>query len=261
MEIQFIKNFFKSMLFFIKHIVLFLILNGILYYLFNIFLFDVLDRTFTVKLARFVNGEYINPPMIFFIFLIITKIIVKLSFYTVALNNDLEEVKNDIIIYAGEFLNNIYYIFISGYAFIFLGILISAPIVTGIFYFNYCIFFMIYAIIRKKNSSGERYSPIEAISKSFAITKGKRIKIFVVNTIIIACTLFIMAHLPQEIIVNKINIHYLVTMLIFDFIIVYLLRIGFTLDNIETTRMEEAKQKEMEKQRDASKAFVSAKVR
>lgn len=261
MEIQFIKNFFKSILFFIKHIVLFLILNGILYYLFNSFLFDVLDRTFSVKLARFINGEYINPPMIFFIFLIITKIIVKLSFYTIALNNDLEDVKNDITIYIGDFLNNIYYIFISSYAFVFLGLLISAPIITSIFYFNYCIFFMIYVIVRRKGSLEERYGPVETISKSFSITKGKRIKIFLVNTIIIISTLFIISKLPEEIIVNKVNIHYLITMFIFDFVIVYLLRIGFALDKIETIKMEEAKQKEIEKQRDASKAFVTAKAR
>ena len=254
MEIQFIKNFFKSILFFIKHIVLFLLLNGILYFLFNNFLFDVLDRTFTVKLARVINGEYVNPPMIFFIFLIIIKIIVKLSFYTVAINNDLEEVKNDVIIYIGEFLNNIYYIFMSGYAFVLLGLLISAPIITGIFYFNYCIFFMIYAIIRKKNNSGERYSPIETISKSFAITKGKRIRLFIVNTIIITLTLLVMKYLPEEIIVNKVNINYLVKMLIFDFIIVYLLKIGFVLDKIETARIEEIQRKEMENQYNAMRA-------
>ena len=261
MEIQFIKNFFKSILFFIRHIILFLLLNGILYFLFNSFLFDVLDRTFTVKLAKVINGKYLNPPMIFLIFVIITKIIVKLSFYTIALNNDFEDIKNDIMIYVGDFINNIYHIFISSYAFIFLGVLISAPIITGIFYFNYCIFFMIYVIARRKNSSEERYNPIETISKSFAITKGNRIKIFIVNTLIIISTLFLINQLPNEIIVNKVNINYLIKMLIFDFIILYLLKIGFVLDKIDNAKIEEAKQKEMEKQRDASKAFVTAKVR
>lgn len=254
MKIQFIKNFFKSTLFFVKHIVLFTVLNSVLHYLFNVFLFDVLNKTFTMKMANFFNNDYINPPLIFFVFLLITKTIIKLSFYTIALNNDLEDVKNDITIYIGDFINNIYYIFMSGYAFIFIGLLACAPIITSILYLNCCIFFMIYAVVRRKNDVGERYGPIETISKSFTITKNNRLKLIFVNTIITICVVFCLLYMPKEIIVNKVNIHYVVQLLIFDFVMVYLLRIGFALDKIETEKIEDARRKEMENQYNAMRA-------
>jgi hydrogenase maturation factor len=60
--------------------------------------------------------------------------------------------------------------------------------------------------------------------------------------------------MPKEIIVNKVNIHYVVQLLIFDFVMVYLLRIGFALDKIETEKIEDARRKEMENQYNAMRA-------
>lgn len=248
MKLHIITIFFKSIFFFIRHIILFVLLNSITYYFFNKFFYNVLDNLFSANLSRFINGVYINPSSILLTFLIITKIITKISFYTIAINNDVEDVKNDLTIYIGDFINNMFYIFISGYAFLFVGLLASAPIITSILYFNCCIFFMIYVIEKRKDDAGTRYTTLESISKSFSITKGNRIKIIFFNTIVICFCIFCFYFMPEEIIVNKVNISYLLKMFVADFLIVYLTRVGFELDKIETARIEEVAQKELERQ-------------
>lgn len=232
-------------------------LNGILYYVFNYLLFNVLSELLNSRISYFIDNKYLNLNIILLAFLIITKFIIKYSFYTIALHNDIEEIKNDITIYVGDFITNVFSILVSGYLFVILGIIFGATIIGLPIYFNYCIFFMIYVLAIKKSGSGSAYTSLESISKSFSITKGMRFKILFVNTIIMTLCVLAIFYMPEEVIVNKLNISFLLKILIVDFILVYLLRIGFELDKIETKQFEEVQQKEMNRRFEEAKAKMS----
>lgn len=260
MKLQIFKNIFKSLLFFLKHILLFVILNSILYYLFNSFFYGILNNFFGAQLNTRIGNDYITSSVIFYIFLMITKIIIKLSFYTIAINNDIEDIGNDITIYLGDFVSNILYIFLSGYTFVIFGVILVIIPILPPFYLNFCCFFMMYTISKRKSGSDERYKAVEAISESFSITNGSRIKIMFFNTIIMVSCVLGIYFMPERVVVHGLDISYILELLIVDFLLVYIIRTGFDLDKIENDKVDQIINKELNNSMDMLAATTNAKI-
>ena len=233
-------------------------MNSILYFILNNSLYTILCNLFKSNLDIRLNIIFISTKSLVFLFIICIKTIIKMSIYTIAINNDIEEIKNDVTIYIGDFVSNMIYIFTAGFTFIFTGLLLSIPVITFIIYLDCCSFFMIYAVAKRKDSGGNRYSSFECISKSFSITKSNRFKLLFFNSIIIFFCITAILYMPSSVFVKSIDIAYLIKIFITDFLIVYMIKIGFALDKIEIAKTEEARQKEIEKQYSATRAAFNA---
>lgn len=260
MKLQIIKNFFLSLWFFLKHIVLVIIVNSFCAYFFMNFLFNLLIDTFGVKIDGFFSSDIFTADRIITCTLITFVLIVKLGFYVIALNNDKEEIENDITLYFYDFIDSLFYLSTSFYAFLFLGLFISILILPGILFFTFCSFFPIFAVVRK-TLEGKRYNQMETISKSFGLTKTKRLKLlFLNNIIIIACLIaycFFSGFFQEyfynylglttpNIVVGGFVINKLIANLIIDFIIIFTLNTGFNLEKAEAERVAKIEEQEQQ---------------
>ena len=245
------KNLFSSPLFLLKHIFLFSILNSLGYYLFNVFLFSLFYNNLSVRLdriiAKFIINNYITGDNIFYCFCIILKTIIFFAFYSIAMNNDKEEIKGDIFLYVGDFMKSLFYIITTGLTFVTICLFSSIGIITGILFFDFCISSIIIAAIRT-NEGGKKYSATQAIAESFKLTKNLKIKIFIFNNTVFFTLFAGIYFMPPEIYINTFNISPLLRTLLYNIFIVYTIKNFFTLEKIRNDKLEKIAQKEQEKQ-------------
>ncbi len=247
MKLSICKNFFLSFLFFFKHIVLFILINTFCYYFFRKKLYFLLVKAIydRVEPNFFANNNFILNLIPFFIVTTLA-IIVKVGFYVIALNNDKEEIENDIIIYFSDFFNNLFYLFSGLYIFVFLFLFSLILVIPGIIFFTYCPFFSMFLIVRKTRDN-KKYGQLEAISKSFSITKGQRLKLLIFDNIIIFSILFfVFKYRYGMILVGGYNVMMILRLFLIDFIIIYILNIGFNLEKIENEYIAEVEKREKE---------------
>jgi hypothetical protein len=226
-------------------------------YFFNIFLYPTLDRALGIRIDRLIgrqglfNIAMISGENIIFAFVTSIAIVIKIGFYTVAMHNDNNGVKNEIIIYFGDFFDNLYYLLTTSYIFLslllFLTILGGLP---GLIFLNYNSYYMIYSMF-ERNKVKQRYGQLEAISKSFSITKGNRIKLFFSNMILFSSVVLIFLSLSQKLIIYGFEINSAIKLFCIDFIIVYTIRNNYNLDVIDKERIK--KEDEMMGVKDKSK--------
>jgi hypothetical protein len=186
-------------------------------------------------------------------------IAIKLGFYTVAMHNDNDGIAGEIIIYFGDFFNNCYNLLTTFYVFvpllIFLSMLGGLP---GLIFLNYNSYFSVYSMFGK-NSQKQKYTQLQAISKSFSVTKGNRIKLFFFNTILFSSIVFIFLGLNRKLMVYGFNVSLAIKLFCIDFIIVYTIRNNYNLDGIDKERIK--KDDEMMGVVDKSKKPTGKKIR
>lgn len=247
MKLSFFKNFLLSFLFFLKHIILFIIINVFCYCVFRKYLYTIMvDIIYNrLDLDTFVDNNFFLDIIPFTIITTLT-LIVKIGFYVIALNNDKEEIENDIVIYFSDFFSNLFYLFAGIYIFLFLLILASILIIPGITFFIYYSFFPIFLVVRKTRD-GKKYGQLEAISKSFSITKGYRFELLVFNSLIVFSILyFVFISRYYIILAGGYNAMLLIRLFLIDFVIIYILNIGFNLEKIENEYTAEVEKMEKE---------------
>ncbi len=199
-----------------------------------------------LNLNFYIDNNFILVFIPFFAVTTLT-LLVKIGFYVIALNNDKEEIENDIVIYFSDFFNNLFYLFSGLYIFVFLFLFSSIfLVIPGIIFFTYCSFFSMFLIVRKTRD-GKKYGQLEAISKSFSITKGQRLKLLFFNNLIIWPILFfIFISRYSVILIGGYNAMIIIRLFLIDFVIIYLLNIGFNLEKIENEYIAEVEKKEKE---------------
>lgn len=260
MKLQITKNFFLSLWFFLKHIILFILVNSFCAYFFMNFLFNLLMDILSVKIDTFFSSNIFTSERIIGLTLITFTLIVKLGFYVIALNNDKEEIENDITLYFYDFIDSLFYLSTSFYVFLFLGLFISVLVLPGILFFTFCSFFPIFAVVRK-TIEGKRYNQIETISKSFKLTKTKRLKLlFFNNIVIIACVVaycffsgFFQEYfynylgiVAPEIVLGGFTMNRVIATFFIDFILVFTLNTGFNLEKVEAERIAKIEEEELQ---------------
>lgn len=243
MKLSITKNIFRSFFFFFRHLFLFVLVNLFCEYFFMNFLYKILINLVGFNFDNYFDTELITTDLIIRIFLITLSLIVKILFYITAVNNDREDIENDIFMYFSEFFNNFFYLAVSFYAFLFLGLFSSLLILPGILVFTFCTFFPIYAVSRRKPDQ-KRYGQTECISRSFSLTKNNRAKLLFFNNIVrFACIyMFIMFNTP--IYFGGYNINYLIKILFLDYFLIYNFNIGFDLEKIENENFSKVEQNE-----------------
>ena len=256
MKLSLLKNLLKSPFILLKHIILFCIINSLMYYLFNNFLFNLMVDVLSTPLTRLIRNEYFVADVVLYYFCVILKTIIIASFFVLALNNDNEEIKNDLFLYITDFFSSSYNVILSGLAFIIITLFSCLGVITFVFFINFCVFFLVFATVRK-NEKGERFSAIASISESFKLTKTFRTKLFVFNTILFSIVAFLLYTLPDEIYVDTFNISYLIKLYIIDTTIVYVIKICFAMEKIRNEKIEETAQKEMENEFSAAKGLAT----
>lgn len=245
MKLSLFKIFFISILSFLKHIMLFILLNSFCLYFFYNFLYNLITDLIANKFDILLNNNFLTADRIIFSTLVSIAIIVKTGFYVIAINNDKEDVNNELIIYISDFLNNSFYLFTSSFVFLFLFLFMSILILPGIIFVNCCIFYIIFALLRKQTND-KRYTQTGSISKSFSITKGNRIKLVFFNSILLCLFIFSYLNFNYPIMLGGFNINFFIKQIFIDFLIVYFLNVGFDLEKIENKKMEEIESKERE---------------
>ena len=256
MKLPLLKNLLKSPFILLKHILLFCIINSLMYYLFNNFLFNLMVEFLSTPLTRLIRNEYFVADVVLYYFCVILKTIIVASFFVLALNNDNEEIKNDLFLYITDFFSASYNIILSALAFIVMTVFSCLGVITFVFFINFCIFFLVFATVRK-NEKEERFSAVASVSESFKLTKTFRTKLFIFNTILFSIVAFVLYILPDEIYVDTFNISYLIKLYIIDTTIVYIIKTCFSMEKIRNEKIEETKQKEMENEFSATKGLAT----
>jgi hypothetical protein len=253
MKLSILRNLLRAFLFLLRHVVLVIAVNVFVKLFFHGFIFRLLDDTMARGIDNVFGGYIFSGRNIVLAFTTSLALIVKLGFYVIAINNDRENVENEVMIYFSDFIANMYYIFTSTYTFLFLLMFLSIFVLPGIIFLNCCTYFIIYSVF-KRQENAKRYGPIEAILKSFSASNGNRLKLILCNTILFALSVVILINSNFSIIISGISIIPVVKMCIVDFNIAYLLNIGFDIDKIQSMKMEEVKQNEVENQYKAMRA-------
>ena len=246
-----LKNLLSTFITILKHIILFCCLNPLLYYLFNVFLFGIFYNNFSVTvdrfIANFIVNNYITADNIFYYLCIILKTIILFAFYSLAINNDKEDIKNDLFLYIGDFIRSLFYIMTTGLTFFVLCLFLSIGVITGILFFDFCIFSIIIATVRT-DEGGKKYSATQAIAESFKLTKNFKLKIFLFNNIIFVLAGIAYYFLPKELYINTFNISPIIKTIIYNVVIIYVIKNFFTLEKVRNDELERIAQKEQEKQ-------------
>lgn len=208
---------------------------------------------FATPLNSLINNVYFIPELFLYCVCVVLKTIVIASFYIIAMNNDSEDIKNELLLYITDFSAASFNAVMSGLTFVILTLFSCLGIVAPIFFVNYCIFFLVFATVRK-NEKGDRFSAVASISESFKLTKTFRLKLFLINTIVIFGSLFIVYMMPTEIYIDTFNISYLLKILITDLVIIYLIKTCFEMEKIRNKKLEEIRQKEVQDKYNAMRA-------
>lgn len=246
------KNIFTSSLFLLRHAVLFCILNSVLYFLLNVFLFNLLSNNFSIILDRITPIHYITADKIFYYLVMVLKTIIIFTFYSLSMNNENEGISSDLFLYISDFLKVIFYVITTGLTFFILLIFSFVGLITGILFFDFCVYSMVLSAIRS-DDSGEKYSATQNIAQSFKLTKKFRMEIFIFNNILFFCFAFLVYIIPSEIFVGGFNISYLINLLIYNLLIVYLIKDFFTLESSKNDEWNKIQQEEENKKNEMRK--------